>query len=137
MNYLGSDAIKLSRDVDVVAIPAGDTVRLLKETEVAITQAIGGTYTLMVPTYGGLFRLSDKDADAIGKEARAETAMTGFRNTWCLIRRRSGPFEPPKENAVRARLLIVALILCSKSCSALSASRSFLASCCSSIFSSS
>jgi probable FeS assembly SUF system protein SufT len=73
MNYLGSDAIMLSRDVDVVAVPAGDTVKLPKGTEVAITQALGGTYTLMVPTYGGLFRLADKDADAIGKEARAQS----------------------------------------------------------------
>jgi probable FeS assembly SUF system protein SufT len=73
MNYLGSDAIKLSRDVAVVAVPAGDTVTLPKDTEVAITQALGGTYTLMVPTYGGLFRLSDADADAIGKEARTQT----------------------------------------------------------------
>src|SRR5204863_1214178 len=67
MNYLGIDAITLSRDVDVVAIPAGDTDKLLKGTEVAITQPLAGTYTLMLPTYGGLFRLSDKDADAIGK----------------------------------------------------------------------
>ncbi len=71
MNYLGSDAIVLSRDVDVVAVPAGDTVKLMKGTEVAITQALGGTYTLMVPTYGGLFRLADKDGDAIGKQSHA------------------------------------------------------------------
>src|SRR6185503_10284308 len=76
MNYLGSDAITLSRDVDVVAIPAGDTIKLLKGTEVAITQALGGTYTLMVPTYGGLFRLADKDADAIGKEAKGEAQVS-------------------------------------------------------------
>ena len=73
MNYLGSDAIMLSRDVSVVAVPAGDTITLPKGTEVAITQALGGSYTLMVPTYGGLFRLADKDADAIGKESRAQT----------------------------------------------------------------
>jgi probable FeS assembly SUF system protein SufT len=46
---------------------------LPKGTEVAITQALGGTYTLMVPTYGGLFRLADKDADAIGKEPRSQS----------------------------------------------------------------
>lgn len=72
MNYLGSDAIMLSRDVQAVAIPAGHTLTLAKGTEVAITQALGGTYTLMAPTYGGLFRLSDKDADAIGKESRSQ-----------------------------------------------------------------
>jgi probable FeS assembly SUF system protein SufT len=73
MNYLGSDAITLSRDVAAVAIPAGHNMILPKGTEVAITQALGGTYTLMVPTYGGLFRLADKDADAIGKESRAQS----------------------------------------------------------------
>jgi probable FeS assembly SUF system protein SufT len=73
MNYLGSDAITLSRDVEVVAVPAGFAVTLNSGTEVAITQALGGSYTLMVPTYGGLFRLADKDADAIGKEPRAQT----------------------------------------------------------------
>src|SRR5262245_13663079 len=72
MNYLGSDAITLSREVQVVAVPAGHSITLPKGTEVAITQALGGSYTLMVPTYGGLFRLADQDADAIGKEPRAQ-----------------------------------------------------------------
>jgi probable FeS assembly SUF system protein SufT len=74
MNYLGSDAIALSRDVRVVAVPAGDTVTLPKGTEVAVTQALGGTFTLLVPTYGGLFRLAGRDADAIGKQAEVEVA---------------------------------------------------------------
>ena len=39
-------------------------------TEVMITQSLGGSYTLLVPSYGGLFRLSSHDADAIGKETR-------------------------------------------------------------------
>ena len=73
MNYLGSDAITVSREVQVVAVPAGHSITLPKGTEVAITQALGGSYTLMVPTYGGLFRLADTDADAIGKEPRAQT----------------------------------------------------------------
>jgi probable FeS assembly SUF system protein SufT len=73
MNYLGSDALTLSREVEVVAVPAGHSITLPKGTEVAITQALGGSYTLMVPTYGGLFRLADKDADAIGKEPRVQT----------------------------------------------------------------
>lgn len=73
MNYLGSDALTLSRDAEVVAVPAGHTITLPKGTEVAITQALGGSYTLMVPTYGGLFRLLDKDADAIGKESSTQS----------------------------------------------------------------
>ena len=73
MNYL-NDPILLTREVKVVAIPAGHAVTLPKGTEVAITQALGGTFTLMVPTYGGLFQLSSRDADAIGKEAEQEEA---------------------------------------------------------------
>ena len=37
-----------------------------------ITQSLGGSYTLMVPSYGGLFRLSDRDADAIGRQRQPE-----------------------------------------------------------------
>jgi len=47
-------------------------------TEVMITQSLGGSYTLMVPSYGGLFRLSNHDSDAIGKETRStEGAVAG------------------------------------------------------------
>jgi probable FeS assembly SUF system protein SufT len=74
MNYTGTDPVILSRDVEAVAVPAGYTVNLPKGTEVAITQALGGSYTLLVPTYGGLFRLPSKDADAIGKAPPAEAA---------------------------------------------------------------
>ena len=72
MYYSGTDPVLLSRDVQVVAVPAGHTEKLPKGTEVVITQALGGSYTLMVPTYGGLFRLANKDADAIGKEVLPE-----------------------------------------------------------------
>ena len=68
MSYATNDPIRLSRDVNVVAVPAGHTVSLPEGTEVVITQALGGSYTLMVPSYGGLFRLSSHDADAVGKE---------------------------------------------------------------------
>ena len=40
---------------------------LEKGWEVVITQSLGGTYTVQVPAYGGLFRIAGKDADAIGK----------------------------------------------------------------------
>jgi len=72
MNYTGNEPVLLSRDVQVVAVPAGNTVGLPEGTEVVITQALGGSYTLLVPTYGGLFRLSSRDADAIGKEVSPE-----------------------------------------------------------------
>jgi probable FeS assembly SUF system protein SufT len=72
MNYTGNDPLFLKRDVQVIAVPAGNAVSLPQGTEVVITQALGGSYTLMVPTYGGLFRLANKDADAIGKDVQPE-----------------------------------------------------------------
>jgi probable FeS assembly SUF system protein SufT len=64
-----NEPIKTSRDAQVVAVPAGNTLTLPAGTEVVVTQALGGSYTLLVPSYGGLFRLANRDADAIGKEA--------------------------------------------------------------------
>ena len=84
MSYQTDEPIKLTRDCQVVAVPAGHTLMLPQGTEVMITQSLGGSYTLMVPSYGGLFRLSNRDADAIGRENRpsegaaaASQALTG------------------------------------------------------------
>src|ERR1700758_1013783 len=74
MSYQTDEPIKLTRDCQVVAVPAGNTLMLPQGTEVMITQSLGGSYTLMVPSYGGLFRLSDRDADAIGRESRSADA---------------------------------------------------------------
>ena len=63
------ERVELHRDCEVVQIPAGHTVTLDKGTEVYITQSLGGSYTIQVPAYGGLFRLVGKDADAIGRKA--------------------------------------------------------------------
>lgn len=94
MNYTGTDPVLLTREAQVIAIPAGHPVTLPKGTEVVVTQALGGSYTLMVPTYGGLFRLTDKDADAIGKEPRAaesvdQTPLAGEeleREVWARLK---------------------------------------------------
>src|SRR5436190_7767748 len=74
MSYQADEPIKLTRDCQVVAVPAGHTLMLPQGTEVMITQSLGGSYTLMVPSYGGLFRLSNRDADAIGKDNRSTEA---------------------------------------------------------------
>jgi probable FeS assembly SUF system protein SufT len=61
------ERVELERECDAIEIPAGTPVRLKKGTEGFITQSLGGTYTLQIPAYGGLFRISGRDADAIGK----------------------------------------------------------------------
>jgi len=60
----------LERDVSVTAIPYGDRITLQKGHPVIITQALGGTYTL-VTMQGYMVRLDGQDADAIGKTAMA------------------------------------------------------------------
>jgi probable FeS assembly SUF system protein SufT len=62
------EQIELRRDVEAVQIPSGAPITLEKDTLAFITQSLGGTFTLQVPAYGGLFRIAGKDADAIGKE---------------------------------------------------------------------
>jgi probable FeS assembly SUF system protein SufT len=57
-------SVELSRDCDAVQIPVGNTIILPKGTSVDITQTLGGTYT--VHAQGGLYRISSKDADALG-----------------------------------------------------------------------
>src|SRR3954469_22787277 len=76
MSYQSDEPIKLTRDCQVVAVPAGHTLMLPQGTEVMITQSLGGSYTLLVPSYGGLFRLSNRDADAIGRENRQTEAAS-------------------------------------------------------------
>src|ERR1700677_5177857 len=54
------------RDVQVLRIPSGEQIHLPVGTPVVITQALGGSFTLLVPSQAGLFRLSAEDSDAIG-----------------------------------------------------------------------
>ena len=69
---------KLTRECQVVEIPAGHVIDLPGGTDVTITQSLGGSYTLLVPNRGGLFRLSGQDADAIGmvSEPASKAATT-------------------------------------------------------------
>lgn len=64
--------ITLNRDVAAVQIPAGTTVVLPKGATLRITQALGGTYTVMGDY--GMARIAEKDADALGLEFKAESA---------------------------------------------------------------
>ena len=59
----------LFRDVEVTAIPYGDRITLTSGSPVIISQALGGSYTL-VTMQGYMVRLDGADADAIGKEAQ-------------------------------------------------------------------
>ena len=71
------EEIELSRDVEVVMIPQGVTTTLKAGTPAVITQSLGDSYTLQVPTFGGLYRLSGANADAIGKAAARSDGQPG------------------------------------------------------------
>lgn len=60
------EPVTLTRDVIGILIPQGTKVELPEGAEGAITQALGGSFTVQVQ--GHLFRIEGKDADAIGKD---------------------------------------------------------------------
>jgi probable FeS assembly SUF system protein SufT len=57
----------LTRDIEAIQIPSGLSKKLPKGTPVIITQALGGTYTVVVEHSAGLFRVLASDADALNK----------------------------------------------------------------------
>ncbi|MGH7916179.1 MAG: putative Fe-S cluster assembly protein SufT [Candidatus Binataceae bacterium] len=61
------ERVELTRDCEAVQVPLGNRITLEKGVEAFITQSLGGTYTLQVAAYGGLFRVAASDADALGK----------------------------------------------------------------------
>jgi probable FeS assembly SUF system protein SufT len=67
----------LTRDIEAIQIPSGLTKKLEKGTPVIITQALGGTYTVVVEHSAGLFRVLASDADALGKDVAPEAAKNG------------------------------------------------------------
>jgi probable FeS assembly SUF system protein SufT len=60
------EARTLSRDIVVAAIPYGDRMPLPAGATVFVTQALGGSYTVMTDR-GYMVRVEGKDADAIGE----------------------------------------------------------------------
>jgi probable FeS assembly SUF system protein SufT len=68
--------VVVARDCEAIQIPHGNVVTIPKDTLAIITQSLGGTYTLQIPSMGGLFRVADRDGDAIGKERPAAEAAS-------------------------------------------------------------
>jgi probable FeS assembly SUF system protein SufT len=64
------EAVILNRDVDAALVPAGTGVVLKQGEKAQITQSLGGNYTVVVR--GNMFRIEEKDADALGLEVAAK-----------------------------------------------------------------
>ncbi len=64
----------LTRDCEAIRIPSGETFTITAGTQVYITQALGGSYT--IATSSGLARIVDANADALGIEPASATTET-------------------------------------------------------------
>lgn len=69
--------ITLTREITAIKIPEGTERVLPAGTLVTITQELGGTFTVMAPDFGGLFRIQNRDADALGREVVEHAAADG------------------------------------------------------------
>ena len=67
-----NNPVTLTRDVEAAVVPVGTKVTLMKDEQAHITQSLGGSYTVVVN--GNMFRIADKDADALGLEVAKPTA---------------------------------------------------------------
>ena len=63
---------RLSRACEAVRIPSGERLELAQGDEVYVTQSLGGSFTVLSRSRGGLFRIGGRDADALGLAVPAE-----------------------------------------------------------------
>ena len=68
------DKVVLKRDVQATVVPVGTPVTLLAGETAYLTQALGGTYTVVVN--GNMFRVDGSQADALGLEVVAKPTPT-------------------------------------------------------------
>jgi len=68
---MSDSATVLRREITATRIPQGEALTLPQGTPVIITQALGGSYTVVVPSEAGLYRIDAEYADALGKEKPA------------------------------------------------------------------
>jgi probable FeS assembly SUF system protein SufT len=78
---MSETAITLSREISATRIPQGEALTLPKGTLVLITQALGGSYTVVIPSEAGLYRIDAEFADALGKEKPVAAAANGTANS--------------------------------------------------------
>ena len=68
--YGTREEVTLAREVTAIQIPDGNRVQLAEGTQAIITQELGASFTVMTE-FGAMYRIDQKDADALGKEVAA------------------------------------------------------------------
>lgn len=66
MYSLSSEPFKLSREVEAIAVPSGESIDLPAGSVGYITQSLGGSFTIFID--GSMFMILGHNADALGKE---------------------------------------------------------------------
>ena len=66
------EEVTIEREVGAIQIPDGHPTVISKGTKVLITQQLGGSYTVMTDR-GAMYRIDDRNADALGKESARDT----------------------------------------------------------------
>jgi probable FeS assembly SUF system protein SufT len=91
--------ITLCRDVDAILIPHGHQVFLQTGTDVRVTQAMGGSYTVEVQ--GNLVMIPSEDADALGFESKdficpiiEDKSLSNEDKVWAVLRHCYDPEIP-------------------------------------------
>ena len=69
------EQVTLTRECDAIQVPSGTKMKLAAGTTGTLTQALGGTYTV-ITNDGYMVRIQNKDADALGKESEAAETET-------------------------------------------------------------
>lgn len=92
------EQVTVQRDIETIQIPDGTRVPLSAGSDVVITQALGGSYTVMTP-YGLMVRVDEKDADALGKEVpedptQADQSLPLEEKIWNQMRKCYDPEIP-------------------------------------------
>jgi len=97
---MSEGSISLQREINVIRIPSGDTTSIPAGTEVIVTQALGDSFTVVIPTHPGLYRIAGEDADALGrapvkKDAQAQAAGGSLEETiWTALKNCYDPEIP-------------------------------------------
>ena len=65
---MSESSIALQREITATRIPQGESLTLPQGTLVIITQALGGSFTVVIPSEAGLYRIDAEFADALGRE---------------------------------------------------------------------
>ena len=95
------EQIQLRRDCQAVQIPQGNSTVIPAGTAAVVTQSLGGSYTVQVPSLGGLFRVAGSDADALGIEtvaadddAASESGPVSNDTVWSVLKHVYDPEIP-------------------------------------------